>query len=355
MNPLISVASVIAAGLAVGLASIGPGVGQGTAAGQAVEGVSPHTWSYDFVETCVFGKQSPEPGHCDPLCEEAPLLPKLRGYFVEFLRESCLAPLGILYLPTCVGFGYRYPFVEGRSSFSWEYSMDYFSAVAPGFDTSPLRLAARRFYCSPTTPFSRFRLLPFRSPLLRESLLLSFPPATKMFQFARLSLVCPWIQQQFERLTYSGISGSTLIFNSPKHFVAYYALPRLWVPRYPPSNCRIGKIGYYHIALFRLSSRVGDKRTRTADIRHRVLSWNPILTKDSCGSGGSSYRRTRNGFYGRSATPGYRRRPWGNLVVPTGWRRWGWSMDFPSFCRISLKGLKGDSASSCSQGPTVGT
>ncbi|KAK8680638.1 hypothetical protein V6N13_109578 [Hibiscus sabdariffa] len=90
-----------------------------------------------------------------------------------------------------------------------------------------------------------------------------------MFQFARLSLVCPWIQQQLERLTYSGISGSTLIFNSPKHFVAYYALPRLWVPRYPPSNCRIEKIGYYHIALFRLSSRVGDKRTRTADIRHR--------------------------------------------------------------------------------------
>ncbi|KAJ0567834.1 hypothetical protein HanIR_Chr06g0289341 [Helianthus annuus] len=55
-----------------------------------------------------------------------------------------------------------------------------------------------------------------------------------MFQFARLSLACPWIQQQFERLTYSGISGSMLIFNSPKHFVAYYALPRLWVPRYPP-------------------------------------------------------------------------------------------------------------------------
>ncbi|KAK7325451.1 hypothetical protein VNO80_34455 [Phaseolus coccineus] len=59
-------------------------------------GVSPHTWSYDFAETCVFGKQSPGPGHCDPLCEEAPLLPKLRGYFAEFLRESCLAPLGAL-------------------------------------------------------------------------------------------------------------------------------------------------------------------------------------------------------------------------------------------------------------------
>ncbi|KAF3455796.1 hypothetical protein FNV43_RR00438 [Rhamnella rubrinervis] len=39
MNPLISAASIIAAGLAVGLVSIGPGVGQGTAAGQTVEGI----------------------------------------------------------------------------------------------------------------------------------------------------------------------------------------------------------------------------------------------------------------------------------------------------------------------------
>ncbi len=33
-----------------------------------------------------------------------------------------------------------------------------------------------------------FRLVPVRSPLLWESLLLSFPPATKMFQFTGLSL-----------------------------------------------------------------------------------------------------------------------------------------------------------------------
>ncbi|KAK5838487.1 hypothetical protein PVK06_007217 [Gossypium arboreum] len=44
------------------------------------------------------------------------------------------------------------------------------------------------------------------------------------------------------RLTYSGISGSTLIFNSPKHFVAYYALPRLWVPRYPPKTRNGGEL-----------------------------------------------------------------------------------------------------------------
>ena len=39
---------------------------------------------------------------------KAPLLPKLRGYFAEFLRESSLAPLSILYPPTCVGFWYRH-------------------------------------------------------------------------------------------------------------------------------------------------------------------------------------------------------------------------------------------------------
>jgi F-type H+-transporting ATPase subunit c len=39
MNPIIAGASVLAAGLAVGIASIGPGIGQGTAAGQAVEGI----------------------------------------------------------------------------------------------------------------------------------------------------------------------------------------------------------------------------------------------------------------------------------------------------------------------------
>ena len=38
----------------------------------------------------------------------APLLPKLRGYFAEFLRESYLAHLGILYRPTCGGLRYGY-------------------------------------------------------------------------------------------------------------------------------------------------------------------------------------------------------------------------------------------------------
>uniref|UniRef100_A0A482CJG0 ATP synthase CF0 subunit III n=2 Tax=Selaginella TaxID=3246 RepID=A0A482CJG0_9TRAC len=40
MNPSISAAPVVAAGSAAGPASTGPGVGQGTAAGQAVEGIA---------------------------------------------------------------------------------------------------------------------------------------------------------------------------------------------------------------------------------------------------------------------------------------------------------------------------
>ena len=35
----------------------------------------------------------------------APLLPKLRGYFAEFLNKGSSARLRILFLPTCVGFG----------------------------------------------------------------------------------------------------------------------------------------------------------------------------------------------------------------------------------------------------------
>ncbi|RXN47164.1 hypothetical protein C1H88_11255 [Streptococcus agalactiae] len=38
----------------------------------------------------------------------APLLPKLRGYFAEFLNESSLAHLRILSSTTCVGLRYGY-------------------------------------------------------------------------------------------------------------------------------------------------------------------------------------------------------------------------------------------------------
>ena len=50
-------------------------------------GVSPYTSSFDFAETCVFAKQLLGPLHCDQLAL-APLLPKLRGHFAEFLNKG---------------------------------------------------------------------------------------------------------------------------------------------------------------------------------------------------------------------------------------------------------------------------
>ena len=77
-------------------------------------GVSPYTSSCDLAEACVFGKQSLGPIHCGPLelhpygvhSTGAPLLPKLRGNFAEFLNEGYLDHLSIFYLSTCVGSGY---------------------------------------------------------------------------------------------------------------------------------------------------------------------------------------------------------------------------------------------------------
>ena len=68
-------------------------------------GVSPYTSSYDFAQTCVFAKQSLAPILCDHP-KVAPLLPKLRGNFAEFLNKGYLAHLRILSSPTCVGLRY---------------------------------------------------------------------------------------------------------------------------------------------------------------------------------------------------------------------------------------------------------
>jgi F-type H+-transporting ATPase subunit c len=40
VDSIVSAASVIAAAIAVGFAGVGPGIGQGNAAGQAVEGIA---------------------------------------------------------------------------------------------------------------------------------------------------------------------------------------------------------------------------------------------------------------------------------------------------------------------------
>ena len=74
-------------------------------------GVSPYTSPFGFAETYVFVKQSPGPFHCG-LISEAPLFPKLRGHYAEFLNNPSPVGLRILSSSTCVGLRYgrlRYP------------------------------------------------------------------------------------------------------------------------------------------------------------------------------------------------------------------------------------------------------
>jgi hypothetical protein len=67
-----------------------------------------------LARTCVFAKQSLGPIHCDnkelgtrgPSPPAAPLLPKLRGQYAEFLDHVSLDHLRLLASPTCVGLRY---------------------------------------------------------------------------------------------------------------------------------------------------------------------------------------------------------------------------------------------------------
>ena len=83
-------------------------------------GVSSYTSSFDLAETCVFAKQSPGPILCGHIAV-APLFPKLRGQFAEFLNYPSPVGLRIFFLSTCVGLRYghlsiHYAFSRHRAS-----------------------------------------------------------------------------------------------------------------------------------------------------------------------------------------------------------------------------------------------
>ena len=94
-------------------------------------GVSPYTSPFGFAETCVFDKQSPGPFHCG-LLAEAPLLPKLRGQYAEFLNNPSPVGLSILSSPTCVGLRY------GRLNYTYTFSRHH-TCLLPYSNFSPLR------------------------------------------------------------------------------------------------------------------------------------------------------------------------------------------------------------------------
>ena len=72
----------------------------------------------------------------------APLLPKLRGHFAEFLNHSSPERLGILYLTTCVGLGYG-PLEHSLEAFLGSIGSLYFTSI--GY-ASRLSLCETRIY-----------------------------------------------------------------------------------------------------------------------------------------------------------------------------------------------------------------
>ena len=118
----------------------------------------------------------------------------------------------------------------------------------------------------------RFGLLRVRSPLLAQSLLLSFPPGTKMFQFPGFALelgssvgIAP------DGFPHSDIRGSQGICPSPRLFAAYHVLLRLREPQASPVRpCSLS------LYLFRphppLEGRPGSLAYKTRSILLRLLS-----------------------------------------------------------------------------------
>ena len=105
------------------------------------------------------------------------------------------------------------------------------------------------FRAGPTTPLQhrqqavplqRFRLIPFRSPLLRKSLLLSVPRGTEMFQFPRFPPLGLCVQPRVTgHLPLPGFpirisTDRSLVGGSPWLIAATHVLHRHLAPRHPP-------------------------------------------------------------------------------------------------------------------------
>ena len=111
----------------------------------------------------------------------------------------------------------------------------------------------------PTTPRwkpLRFGLFPFRSPLLRKSIFLSFPAGTEMFQFSAFATRDLCIQSRSVR-----VSRDHHLFDGfPRLIAVFRALQSLLTPRHPPC------------ALCSLTTRIEcSRRTIETELRRQTF------------------------------------------------------------------------------------
>ena len=158
------------------------------------------------------------------------------------MRRSSLIPAGFL-----VSRGTRVSYPERRKCFAYGaitlFGMPSHAFLLP-FRFLTFRQFRKTVRSDPATPHMqrfraithmRFGLFPFRSPLLRKSLLFSSPGVTEMFQFAPFASPpyvfgrrCPDIAR--DGFPHSEISGSEPVWRLPG---AYRSLPR---PSSPPGT-----------------------------------------------------------------------------------------------------------------------
>ena len=87
------------------------------------------------------------------------------------------------------------------------------------------------------SPRATTGLVPVRSPLLRESRLMSFPPGTEMVQFPGFASPAHGFDRRYRScggLPHSEIRGSPGARPSPRLIAACHVLRRLSAPRHPP-------------------------------------------------------------------------------------------------------------------------
>ena len=133
-----------------------------------------------------------------------------------------------------------------------------------GFPKTILLSSMNQFYGpNPGMHALRFRLFPFRSPLLWKSHVVFFSSgyldvSVHRVPHIQLCIGCMLTEVCSAGFPHSDIFGSKDICSSPKLFAAYHVFHRLLVPRHPPyalisitnlpSHPRVGCSGYTHLA-----------------------------------------------------------------------------------------------------------
>ncbi len=115
-------------------------------------------------------------------------------------------------------------------------TLRFYTDARPTTPSAPLKSQISNLKSQRNAGFGLFR---FRSPLLAESLLLSFPSGTEMVHFPELARTRLWIQRAVPRFyrggfPHSEIPGSKSASLSPRLIAGNHVLHRRLAPRHPP-------------------------------------------------------------------------------------------------------------------------